>query len=190
MVVLDRAWSALLINAVWLVCCLPVVTIGAATGACYATASKRMASRDCPIWSTFFRAFKENLRQTTVLGLFGLPPVAAGLVTASYAVASGEVFAYAALVAEAVMCACVYFWCVPLALRFDNTTMNHLRNGLALGLAHLGSTFVLALGLLLIALTFVLLPPVILFLPIVTMLLWSSRLEKVLRRQGYIAQSV
>lgn len=69
---LTRIFDALVATLLFVLCCLPVVTIGAALSAVYATMI-RIAGDGCS--STvrcFFGAFKENFRQATILWLLAL----------------------------------------------------------------------------------------------------------------------
>jgi uncharacterized membrane protein YesL len=68
------AGEIIVLNLIFLVCCLPVFTIGAAcTGLCYAFLGKRRGISDSVV-RAFFHAFKVNFRQATPawLALLGL----------------------------------------------------------------------------------------------------------------------
>ena len=57
------------LNLLWFVCCLPIVTIGASTAALYYCTLKIADDEHTHMAPMFFRAFKENFRQATVLWL-------------------------------------------------------------------------------------------------------------------------
>ena len=57
------------LNLLWIVCSIPVFTIGASTTALYYTCLKIVRDEDSHIAATFFRAFRENFKQATVLWL-------------------------------------------------------------------------------------------------------------------------
>lgn len=62
-----------LLNLLWLVCCLPVVTIGASTAALHTVARKMAAGEHYTVWSGFWQGFRENWKQgTAVVLLFGV----------------------------------------------------------------------------------------------------------------------
>ena len=61
------------LNILWLVCCLPVFTAGAATTALWYVCLKCARGEETSVTSMFFRAFKENFKQATVLWLIMLP---------------------------------------------------------------------------------------------------------------------
>ena len=57
------------LNLLWFVCSIPVFTIGAATTAlCYASL-KIVRDEDSHVFALFFRSFRENFRQATVIWL-------------------------------------------------------------------------------------------------------------------------
>ncbi len=68
------------LNVVWLLCCLPVVTIGASTTALFYAARKISADEDYRVWHDFFHSFRANWKQATLLWL---PLLAAGVVAAA-----------------------------------------------------------------------------------------------------------
>lgn len=57
------------LNLLWLLCCLPVFTIGASTSALYQVTLQMAENKDSYISKSFFKAFRENFRQATIIGL-------------------------------------------------------------------------------------------------------------------------
>ena len=60
--VVDIVWLSLL----WLLCCLPVVTIGASSTALYYTVHKTIRGSRGYTTRTFFTALKDNFKQATL----------------------------------------------------------------------------------------------------------------------------
>ncbi len=58
-----------LLNLLWLVCSLPVLTLGASTTALFYVARKIASGEDYALGRDFFRSFRANWRQATCLGL-------------------------------------------------------------------------------------------------------------------------
>jgi len=69
---MDRIGDLVILNILWTVFCLPVITIGAATTAMCAVTMKISAGEDPVIAHTFFKAFKENFKQSTLTFLIFL----------------------------------------------------------------------------------------------------------------------
>lgn len=57
----------ILLNILWLVCCLPIVTIGASTAAMHSVARKMAACEHYTVWSSFWHGFRENWKQATAV---------------------------------------------------------------------------------------------------------------------------
>lgn len=70
------------LSVLWLVCCIPLVTIGASTTAAFSVAGKMAAKDDYLIIREFFAAFKRDWKQATLL--WGIFAVAAVLVVTDY----------------------------------------------------------------------------------------------------------
>ena len=73
----NRMGRLVFLNLLWLMCCLPVVTIGASTAAMYRIAMDLVRRReDLSIFGDFFRAFRANFKQATLAWLILLAPCA------------------------------------------------------------------------------------------------------------------
>lgn len=67
--VMNRLWNYIIISLLWLVCCIPVVTIGASSAAAYFAAAKVIRGREGKAIGEFFHAFRLNLKQGIVFTL-------------------------------------------------------------------------------------------------------------------------
>lgn len=63
---------ACFLNLLWFICSIPIVTIGASTAALYYTSFKIIREEDNHAGAMFFRAFRDNFKQATVLWLIML----------------------------------------------------------------------------------------------------------------------
>ena len=59
--------NIMLVNILWLLCCLPLFTAGAATTAAYYTFFRIVTGEDEAVVKPFFKAFKDNFKQATLL---------------------------------------------------------------------------------------------------------------------------
>lgn len=64
--------NAFLLNTLWLVMCLPILTIFPATTAMFGVVREWQKHKDVRILSAFFRHLKDNFRQSFLLGLLWL----------------------------------------------------------------------------------------------------------------------
>ena len=60
------------LNVLWLICSLPIFTLGAATAALYTVTLKMVKDREGDIALPFFRAFRDNFKQATATWLLTL----------------------------------------------------------------------------------------------------------------------
>ena len=136
----------------WLVCCLPIFTVGAATVALYRMMFNLKEDRSCA-FKEIFRAFRENFWKATAIWLL-LLLCAALLVVGFYGMVLLE---NVVLRAVALILFCALFFLVyiaaiyafPLTAYFENTLAGTLRNAIGMGLGNLRqSIFSIALTLL------------------------------------------
>ena len=142
------AYSAYL-NILWLICCLPIVTIGASTTALFYVTLKMAEDRDDGLTGMFFRAFRQNFLPATKLWLV-LLGAGAFLAMDGYIVWhiwSQSIFwtlVAALLIVAAIVYAVVLLYAFPLLARFENTTFGILKTALLVGLRYLVCTLLMA----------------------------------------------
>lgn len=61
--------NLILLNLLWVLCCVPVFTIGASTSALYYAVQKNVKNDRGNTAQVFFRGFKENFKQSTLIWL-------------------------------------------------------------------------------------------------------------------------
>ena len=135
------------LNVLWLVCCLPIVTIGASTTALYYTSFKIAKDEGSYITTMFFRSFKQNFKQATVIWLIML---ATGVVIVADAVLLGRLRAtstgtaaviWTLLLAAIFGCMIIYIivlaYIFPLLSIASNTTANMFKNAFLIGTHYL-----------------------------------------------------
>ena len=138
------------LNLLWLICCIPIVTIGASTTALYYTSLKIVRGEDHALGHMFFHSFRENFRQSTVLWLILL---AAGLFLAgdgylAYRLRAASTGAPAVLwtlilalvIGAAVVYTIVLLFVFPLVASVSNTNWAMLKNSFFIGARYLFCT--------------------------------------------------
>lgn len=65
----NSAVDAILLNIMWLITCIPIFTIGAATTAFYYTTHKVIRNQRSGIWKEYWSSFKGNFKQATKIWL-------------------------------------------------------------------------------------------------------------------------
>ena len=148
-----RVAASCYLNLLWLLCSLPVVTLGAATAALYAVTLKLAEDDTGHLTERFFLAFRQNFRQATVLWLILL---AGGIVLAldgyivyhlrASSTGAAAVFwtlLLALIIAAAVAYAIVLAYVFPLVASVENTNRAMLINALMIGTHYLFCTLVI-----------------------------------------------
>lgn len=66
---IGKLGDLILLNILWIICCIPVVTIGAATTAVYYVTLKLARNEEDSTIKSFFRSFRDNFKQATMIWL-------------------------------------------------------------------------------------------------------------------------
>jgi len=140
--------DCILLNIVFILCCLPVVTIGASVTALYYVAFKLSSHDDGYIIRRFFKSFKENFKQASMIWLVML---VAGVVLGMdfYILRFVNGTALAVLRVMVVMLAAFYvaefIYVFATLCRFGNTIKNTFRNAMCIAIGNLPGTIVMVL---------------------------------------------
>ena len=186
MITFAQISDCIFLSLLWILCCFPLVTLGASSAALYDSVYKAFRQGEKNSWSCFFKSFKANLKSGILpsllfLLLFGL--IVKVIVSVwNAAVLSGlswGIFAAAAMLC--VLALGVLGLMFPVLSRFENSFPGLLKNSLFLALANLPRTLVLGLLYavsLLLCLRFVF---PIFFLPALMTLISTLPIEKMFR---------
>ena len=138
------------LNLLWFLCSIPIFTIGASTTALYYASLKIVRDEDNHVGATFFRAFRENFKQATVLWLIllgvGLFLAGDGYVLYHLRQNSGGTLAVmwtlilAVVIAAAVVYVIVLEYVFPLLASVSNTNAAMLKNAFLIGTHYLFAT--------------------------------------------------
>lgn len=184
-----RILDTLVLAVLWLIFSIPIITIGAASTACYYTYHKSIRKRDGSVFKHFFTSFKANFKQGTILWLIVLP---VGLFLAwdcylLHSVLNDESYAKTVLIIVAIVFVLFVIWALYLfayIARFENDTKTVMKNCLFIMLAHIPPSislfcfFAIAVGL---TALFLYTDSIFIFLvPIIYYYLHNSTMERVL----------
>ena len=183
--VLSGLIDLIVAGLLWLVCSLPVITIGASTTALYYAVNKCVRHNRGRLTPTFFSGFCRNFRQATLIWLLMLAYVLVGLLDA-YAF---RLMGFGAGTVPYVLSFLFFLpplllfpWVFAFVSRFQNTVSGTLKYCCWLALRHLKETLILAVELLLLLLIAWLLPALIPFLPSSFCMMMSLSTEPVFRQ--------
>ncbi len=140
MQLLTKIADLIILNILWILCCLPMFTVGASTTAMYRVTLKMACDEEGPVLKEFFHGFRENFSQGTLTFLILLVPILV-LAADAWLITAG-VFGNAAAMALAslpagIVVGFVWSYVYPLMARFHNTLWGTLKNALILSFANL-----------------------------------------------------
>ena len=137
--VLSYVGDLMVLNVLFLVCCIPVVTAGGAAAALYTVAFRMAEERDGEVVRPFFRALKGSFLKGLAFELIFAAAAALILLGVSAVNSNPEALPRefnAVYLLVSVLLVTVMSWTWPLEAKFENTVGRTLKNALVLGLTH------------------------------------------------------
>ncbi len=136
----------ILLNVLFLLCCVPVVTAGASAAALYTVTFRTLDDKGGHVCRQFFTAFGANFKKATLEWLVML--AVAGLLYADFCIITQTAFAGKAVIEVAfVLVLSLYLptltFLFPLQAYYENTVAKTLKNAVALGIAKLPQSVLL-----------------------------------------------
>lgn len=145
---LSRLGDMFILNLIYVISCIPVITIGAATTALYYTTLKMAENQESYVWRDYWKAFKMNFRQATVIWFIEFAACVAVildfLIAGGLSTQLGTVIAIMTVIV-AVFLALLGLYVFPLLARFENSIMKTMKNAVLIAIRHLPSTILIAL---------------------------------------------
>lgn len=138
------------LNILWFICCLPIVTIGPATTALYYCTQHIVLDQDSYITKMFFKAFKENFKQSFIVGLI-MTLLGIGMGVDAYALyhlrntSSFWAILTGIFIVAAVAYVIILMWIFPLMARYENTIMAMFKNSIMLSIRFIFCTVIMGL---------------------------------------------
>jgi len=136
------------LGLITLLCCLPVVTVGAAYTALYYTTLKMVRRKEGSVYKFYFKAFKENFWKSTALWLIMAVVLVVLYVDFSLLYnleLTNEGVAWIATIIIAVLVAMVSSYVFPLSAQFENTVGGTLKNSFILSIMNLPRSILILL---------------------------------------------
>ncbi|MBQ6993866.1 MAG: YesL family protein [Lachnospiraceae bacterium] len=167
---LGKVCDIMILNVLVIVFSIPIFTAGAAITAAYSVAYKMVKNEEGHITKGFFKAFKENFKQSTAIWLIFLAVFF--ILFFDYRimfyseVELNELIQYG-VIAVTVILAMGFSFVFPLQARFSNTVKNTIKNSFLMALSHLPSAILFVVSYAVPILAFYFLPqlgPVVLML--------------------------
>ena len=152
---LSKLLDVIRLNFLWILFSIPLVTIGASTVAALSVALKMADDEEGYIGRSFLKAFRENWKQGTVLGLITLVALYAIYLDFQFfeALEGNPMIFLLVGVLSIVVVVSALLYAYPLAARYENTLFRTIQNSIDITRRYVGRTlflvFVLSLEFLL-----------------------------------------
>ena len=151
--------NSILLNVLWLLCSLPVVTMGASTAALYYVVFQYQTSDETAVIKPFFRAFAKNFKQATLLWIPTLAIITLLILDLRYLFAyGGSSLMWVVIIVASVVFLMIQTQLLPQVARFENKLGTIIKNAALLTILHMPSAFLMATLNILPVVIFLLLP--------------------------------
>ena len=145
---MNKVADLCILNIICLVCCIPIVTAGASITAMYYVTLKMVRNEEAYIVRSFFKSFKDNFKQATIINLIMIAVGAVLYLDLNVAKnmpgSAGQIF-YAIFMAFVIIYYVLLLYVYPILARFYNTIRNTIKNALFMAIRHLPYTVVMVL---------------------------------------------
>ena len=146
---LVRVGDLMILNLLFLVCALPVVTLGASLTALHRVTQNMLFEQEEPLIKSFFRAFRQNFKQSTLVWLAELVIIVSlacdVLLVMAYFDGSLARTMYILVAVLAILVAGVFSYLMPLIARYENGMRQQVNNAVVLAIIKLPKTVLLML---------------------------------------------
>ncbi len=145
---MSRVADLIILNLLFLLCCIPIVTIGPAITAMYYVTMKMVRNEESYIARSFFKSFKENFKQGIAIWMMALVLILLEFMDFFIMKQlSGGIYTVVkyGLLVIALLMAMILQYVFPLLAKFYNTVKNTIRNALLMSLRHLPYTILMLL---------------------------------------------
>lgn len=167
----NKALHFLWLSLLWLICSLPIVTAGAAASALCSVTLKYVRDEEGYLTASFFTAFRQNLKQGITIWLILLLAGAfLGFDFVVYYRSSDTGFAHMLLLTLFLSLALVFvlmhFYVYAVLARYENSVLQIIKNSSIMAVCHWPSSLaMLMLTLAILAIGFLVFPPLLFFAP-------------------------
>lgn len=146
--VLNKLADLIYLNVLTVICCIPIITVGASMTALHYVLLKIVKNEEGYITKSFFKSFRQNFKEATLIWLILL--LAICILTGDFLI-----FRYSqidfpgwlqiVLIAVAILILFATMHLFPLLSRYENSIMNTYKNSLFMGILNLPKTVVMML---------------------------------------------
>ena len=148
---MTKLFDLMMLNVLFIICSIPIFTIGASLTAMYYVTLKMVRNEESYIVKGFFKSFKQNFIQATLIWLIFL--IAAAIVGVDLYITGGSFgnllssgtltsVMRVLLLVVVIFMLFTFSFVFPLLAKFDNTVKNTIKNALLMSMRHFPTTIV------------------------------------------------
>jgi uncharacterized membrane protein YesL len=185
---MGKLWDMILLSIIWVICCIPFVTIGPATAAMYYAVVKVIRRERGYVTKEFFHSFKDNLKVGILSNiLFG---IVAYILYIDFTYTQslrrgGESYGdlmFAGFVAISTIIIFVLIFCYPILSRFTVNLKGLFKTSFIIAMKHFPTTFLLVIIVAIFAMGCYIIYPFIFIAPALCCLVSSFLIERVFKK--------
>lgn len=143
---LNKLADLIWLNILTFICCIPIVTVGASITALNYVALKMVRDEEGYVTKAYFKSFKQNFKQATIIWLIMLLVAAVIIGDLLIFVFSGIAFpswVKVALIAISILAIFATMYVFPILARFENTVRDTFKNSFYIGILSLPKTILM-----------------------------------------------
>lgn len=184
---LSKLFDCICLALLWIFCCIPIFTIGAASTAYYYAYNKAVRQKRSYAWKEFFHGFKISFKQSTIVWLVVFVLYAITILDLMILHGMADAFGFAKIILAFILVLLILLtmwvtYVFPYMARFDNNTKAIIKNCGIIMIANLPWSVLLLVLFILTAAVFLLLPGIGMFAPAVYIPFANMILERVFRK--------
>lgn len=142
-----KMFDVLKLSVLWILCSLPIITVGASTVAAMYVALKMVDDEEGYIVKQFFKGFKDNWKKATLLWLINIVAVyAIYLDFQFFEVIEGNPIIFLVIgIASIVLLISAMLYSYPLLARYENTLFHTIQNSIVITRKYMARTLIIVL---------------------------------------------
>lgn len=142
---MTRLWDMIKLNFLWLICSLPIVTIGVSTIAAFTITLKMVEEKEGYVARAFFKAFKTNFKQGIVIGPITI--IFAAALYLDFTLGKQYIGFVILGILSAFLFGIAIIYTYPLLARYENKLLKTIRNSMRIAMRYFGRTIFLVVVL-------------------------------------------
>lgn len=143
---MSRMADLIILNILTFICCIPIITAGAALTALHYMSIKMVRGEECYVVRGYFKSFRENFKQATIIWLILLAAIL--VISGDFYILNSGAISLPKAISVIIMAVGFVFlmmavYIFPVLSRFENTIRNTFKNAFFMSILNLPRTFLI-----------------------------------------------